>query len=807
MSVILRRITLAFCVLGVTAFAVAQFGPPRGPGRNEFGMPGGGPPSHITLLTMPEVQKEVKITESQKPRINELQEELRDKMREVMDGINFQQIFSLSEDERDQKMTEMRNKTESTVQAIDEKLAKDLKPDQISRLDQLVLQRFTLAALSRDDIAKKLKLTDEQRTKLEDLAPPGPGRFGPPEFRQQLQEDALALLTNDQKKSWAELKGSEFKFPEPQGFGPGSPMGGERKVLAQFDKDGDGRLNKTERTAAREFLKTNRGPGGPGGPGGPRGGGRGPFGFGGPPGGPGGGGPGGPGGPPGGPGGRHNEPGKPGPKVSPADVKSAGDAPLYAGNVLRTIFIDFEDGEWEAEMADFNNTDVELPAKVTVDGKEYPDVGVHYRGMSSFMMVPAGSKRSMNLSFDFVDAKQRLYGYKTVNLLNAHEDPTYLHTVLYSHIARKHIPAPKANFVKVVINGESWGVYVNAQQFNKDFLAENYSSSKGNRWKVQGSPGGRGGLEYLGDKIDDYKARYSLKTDDSDKAWKALIKLCKTLNETPANELEEKLSPMLNIDETLWFLALDNALINSDGYWVRASDYCIYRDESGVFHMIPHDMNEAFQPAMGPGAGGPGGGFGGGRRDRGGPPNGPGRPDGPPGRPNGPSGGPEGRPGGPGRGDRGPGDRGPGDRGPGDRGPGDRGPGGPGAGGPGPGGRGVELDPLVGLTDKSKPLRSKLLSVPALKQRYLEHVKTIATELDWKEIGPVVADYKTLISSELDADTRKLTSFKDFEQTVSESAASEPRGRSMSLKQFCEQRRNYLLNHPEIKNLKQLEYS
>ena len=48
----------------------------------------------------------------------------------------------------------------------------------------------------------------------------------------------------------------------------------------------------------------------------------------------------------------------------------------------------------------------------------------------------------------------------------------------------------------------------------------------------------------------------------------------------------------------LWFLALDNALINNDGYWTRASDYSLYRDPKGKFHVIPHDMNEAFGPAM-----------------------------------------------------------------------------------------------------------------------------------------------------------------------------------------------------------------
>ena len=59
-------------------------------------------------------------------------------------------------------------------------------------------------------------------------------------------------------------------------------------------------------------------------------------------------------------------------------------------------------------------------------------------------------------------------------------------------IARRYIPAPKANFAKVVVNGESWGVYVNAQQFNKEFLKEWFpDDADGPRWKVRGSPGGR----------------------------------------------------------------------------------------------------------------------------------------------------------------------------------------------------------------------------------------------------------------------------------------------------------------------------
>jgi hypothetical protein len=301
------------------------------------------------------------------------------------------------------------------------------------------------------------------------------------------------------------------------------------------------------------------------------------------------------------------------------------------------------------------------------------------------------------------------------------------------------------------------------------------------------------------------------------------------LNKTPADKLETALEPILDIDGALWFLALDVALINSDGYWVRASDYSLYRDDKGKFHIIPQDMNEAFRPAGGPGMGGPGmggpgmGGPGGPMRF--GPPPagelmppplqealrltdaqrrkladlqkeyndqldkvltaaqraelknlrdaGPGFP--PPGGPGGfpPPGGPGGFP------------------------P----PGGPG--GPGAGGRGIELDPLVGLDDARKPLRSKLLAVPSLRARYLQHVRTIAEKsLDWKQLGPVVAQYRTLLDQEIAADTRKLSSHEGFMRATADDAGAPPGGRGgMSLRAFAEQRSKYLLGHAEVRKV------
>jgi hypothetical protein len=309
-----------------------------------------------------------------------------------------------------------------------------------------------------------------------------------------------------------------------------------------------------------------------------------------------------------------------------------------------------------------------------------------------------------------VHKDQNLYGYHTLHLLNANQDPTFLKPLLYGAIARDYIPAPKTNFMRVVVNGEGWGVYPNVQPFNKDFLRDHFGTTKGVRWTVPGSPRGRGGLEYLGDDVGPYRRLYEIKSKDEPKAWADFIRLCKVLNETPPEKLEAALAPILDVDEALRFLALDNALINNDGYWTRASDYSLYEDERGKFQLIPHDFNETVNETEGRGFGG------GGVRPY-----------------------------------------------------------------------SVELDPLIGLDDDTKPLRSRLLAVPSLRAKYLGYVRNIADRwLDWNKLGPVALDYQALIVSDVRSDTHKLYGMDDFDAAGMGAD---------STKSFAEGRRAYLLRY------------
>lgn len=349
--------------------------------------------------------------------------------------------------------------------------------------------------------------------------------------------------------------------PQASGRSGGPPVQGAEEdipLVARFDRDSNKVLNREERVAAREYLTAHpelRTP--------PRGR-------------------------------RLTKVGTPGPRLTEGDVEKYADTvPLYDPGALRTYFLEFDHEDWEQELEAFWHTDVELPATLHVDGRTYRDVGVSFRGNNSFTGVPAGLKRPFSLTIDFVH-DQELLGHRSLNLLNANQDPTFLRSTLYLDIAREYIPAPRSNFVRVVINGESWGVYVNQETFSKEFLRDRFATTGGTRWKSPNNSVG-GGLSYLGDSIPLYRRWYEMKGKDDTLAWRKLIHVTRVLKETPPERLEQALEPVMDVDVVLRFLALDVALVNQDGYWKDGSDFNLYVNAQGRFLTLPHDVNEGFR--------------------------------------------------------------------------------------------------------------------------------------------------------------------------------------------------------------------
>jgi hypothetical protein len=91
--------------------------------------------------------------------------------------------------------------------------------------------------------------------------------------------------------------------------------------------------------------------------------------------------------------------------------------------------------------------------------------------------------------------------------------------------------------------------------------------------------------------------------------------------------------------------------------------------------------------------------------------------------------------------------------------------------------------------------------VPALRARYLGYVREMAEKwLDWSRLGPVAQAYRSLVAEDVKADTRKLDSTEAFMKSLDGGADEAASREKISLKRFAEQRRAFLLSHPEIKD-------
>jgi spore coat protein CotH len=288
---------------------------------------------------------------------------------------------------------------------------------------------------------------------------------------------------------------------------------------------------------------------------------------------------------------------------------------FYDETVLRTLQLEFSQPDWWSQLKANYQSKQNILATLIVDGVTYKDVGVRFRGMTSYSTTQNSQKKSFNIEIDYTIEEQRLIGYKTLNLINCFEDPTFMREPLYSNVIRQQIPSAKANFVRLQINGENWGIYANIQQINAEFIEDWFPSNDGTRWRAEGHmggggqvpggrqiPGGGGGggfgdgsaaLTWQGIDPAAYEAVYELKNTKQEDPWASLIHTCDVLNNTPLDQLPGELEKVLNVDRALWLCAFEIVFHDDDGYiWKRGSDYYLYYEpESGQIHLIQYDGN------------------------------------------------------------------------------------------------------------------------------------------------------------------------------------------------------------------------
>jgi Spy/CpxP family protein refolding chaperone len=200
---------------GLAAALAAPTFAQQGGGRG-MGMGMGG----VGMLMMPQVQEELKLEEGQIDKVRTLAEGMREKY-----SADFEEIRNAAPEERREKMQAL---TKKMTADGEKSLADVLKPEQTKRFKQISVQVRGVEAFADEEVQKALKITDEQKTKLGELATElnakrreimqnaqGDFQGAMQEFRAAqtaAMDKVKGMLSDEQKTAWTDLIGSPFEM-------------------------------------------------------------------------------------------------------------------------------------------------------------------------------------------------------------------------------------------------------------------------------------------------------------------------------------------------------------------------------------------------------------------------------------------------------------------------------------------------------------------------------------------------------------------------------------------------------------------
>lgn len=222
-------------------------------------------------------------------------------------------------------------------------------------------------------------------------------------------------------------------------------------------------------------------------------------------------------------------------------------------------------------------------------------IGFRLRGNTSRV----SAKKSFKVSFNTFHKGRKFYGIEKMNLNGEHNDPSVIRAKLcfdlFDDIGMK---ASRANHAKVYINGNYYGLYINVEHVDEEFLEKSFADGTGNLWKCLYPAD----LQYLGNNPQTYRDLnsngrpvYELKTNKKANDFSQLARLIRIINTTASASLPDSLEAIADVGNILTYFAMSVLTGSWDDYRALMNNYYLYLPPStGRFLMIPYDYDNTF---------------------------------------------------------------------------------------------------------------------------------------------------------------------------------------------------------------------
>lgn len=253
---------------------------------------------------------------------------------------------------------------------------------------------------------------------------------------------------------------------------------------------------------------------------------------------------------------------------------------LYGLSVIPKFRIELD----EAAIASLAAEPKEYTRGTFSDGNvSIENVGVRLKGNDTLRTLD--EKPSFKLKFNKFVSGQRYLGFEGLTLNNMAADPSMLREWLgYEVFRRFGAPAPRTGYATVEVNGEPYGLYLNIEPYNDDFLERNFDDPSGNL--------------YEGDHGDDVQR--DVQNWDQDEGSDTSREDLQRLREAMSGEVDSYFygeSAPIATDEFFAFIAAEAFVGHFDGYQSPHNFFLYNEPASGLWFFLPWNLDQAFYRA------------------------------------------------------------------------------------------------------------------------------------------------------------------------------------------------------------------
>ena len=272
--------------------------------------------------------------------------------------------------------------------------------------------------------------------------------------------------------------------------------------------------------------------------------------------------------------------------------------PVFDDTRIASVYIEIDPAALRRILGQPNSDVEELARFVYRDGTSdvvIDSIGFRLRGNTS----RAAEKKSFKVSFNTFVQGQQFHGLEKLNLNGEHNDPSIIRSKLsWDLFAQMGVPSSRASHVKLYINNAYYGLYINVEHVDEQFLQSRFGTRGGCLYKCLWPAD----LKYLGPGPEPYRPRtaerrpYDLKLRDRDEeGYWDLAAFIDVINNTPDADFEEALEDIFEVNAFLKWMAVNVIVGMWDDYWFNQNNFYLYSNSAtGRFVWIPFDYDNTF---------------------------------------------------------------------------------------------------------------------------------------------------------------------------------------------------------------------